>query len=365
MAKNYNPKNVDLLNIGRACDLNCIHCYYREKVTVTNHDIARDMDIASRVLNNFPDSSIFVYPMEIANNMEIISLLLQAGQKSVLSNGILLNERMLDLLLVYGIEEIKITLFSNFREHNFFCGIGSGQYEDILKNIQLCKQKGLKVVVNFVLSKITKKSIPELAKICSGYGVDKIEFLRLKPTGNARKISHGILIGEKDMLGIVQSVERCKADNPEIYFRYNLSCGPDFYGKSIEGASAKIRKASMEWTKSKYLCPAIDGNYLGISVRSGKIYSCFFAQDQAEFLVGKMDLQSGAISHLEDFKLDSSTLSEKLRGNCHKDSCLYQEICLGGCRSTALIFAKERGELDPMFAGMDICITKCKEKLKM
>jgi len=34
MAKNFNPVNVDLLNIGRSCDLNCRQCFYREEMEV-------------------------------------------------------------------------------------------------------------------------------------------------------------------------------------------------------------------------------------------------------------------------------------------------------------------------------------------
>ena len=36
---------------------------------------------------------------------------------------------------------------------------------------------------------------------------------------------------------------------------------------------------------------------------------------------------------------------------------------LGGCRSTACVFAKVRGEKDPLFAGQDMCVTKIKEKI--
>lgn len=194
----------------------------------------------------------------------------------------------------------------------------------------------------------------------SDLGVDKIEFIRLKPVGNAKKMDQKFLLDVSDMPKIIENVEICKQKFPETYYRFNYSFGPNFYGKSIAEAALKVKKGGSEWTKAKFLCPAIDGNYLGISFRSGKIYSCFFAMDQEDFAIGRMS-DAGERLKVNQTPLSSKMLKKKLRGNCHKDNCEYQSICMGGCRSIAYIFAKLRGETDPLFAGMDICITKAKE----
>jgi len=144
-----------------------------------------------------------------------------------------------------------------------------------------------------------------------------------------------------------------------------MSFGPDFYKKDISQALQKIAKAKNQWTKSNYLCPSIDGNYVGISLRTGLVYSCFFAMDQKEFIRGKINLSDGEITENGNYKLSSLELPDKLRGNCHQDNCEYQKICLGGCRSTACIFAKLRGESSPLFSGMDICITNMKKRMSI
>lgn len=364
MTKNFEPSNVDLLNIGNNCNLNCQQCYYKEE-QILETSLEQELFLAGKLIKTFSNSSIFIYPKEITTSMDIVHLLPRVNQKSVLSNGIMLSEEIIDHIINNGVKEIKVTFFASYQEHSFFNRIDNEQYKKIIKNLELCKHRGLAVTVNTILSKVTNFSINELAQKCYDLGVDRIEFLRLKPVGNATSINRDVMIGEKDMLNIVHTVETCKRKYPGLYFRYNLSCGPDFYGKTFEQAAKKISKASEEWTKSKYLCPSIDGNYLGISLKTGNIYSCFFAMGHKEFMIGKIDLKSGDIIYLRDYILDSKLLSNQLSGNCHIDNCKYQKICLGGCRSTAFLFAKTRGESNPMFAGMDLCVTKCKEKLNL
>jgi radical SAM protein with 4Fe4S-binding SPASM domain len=182
--------------------------------------------------------------------------------------------------------------------------------------------------------------------------------------GAAVEIAESELIGEPGMIKVVETVEELKTRFPQLYFGYNLSCGPDFYRKTIKEVKKKIGKVKdEEWVKTGYLCPAIGMGYCGISMRTGKIYSCFFAMGERDFLLGSIDLKKCEVTSLKKRFLDPGVLSSKLEGNCRIGSCVYHSICLGGCRSTAYIFAKRKGLKNPLYAGMDVCITKCKEKL--
>ena len=363
MAKNYSPTNVDLLNIGNNCNLNCIHCYFQEINDQRRRSVVKDISLAKKLKNQFPFSCFFIYPMDISTSKELVPLLLEYQQKSVLSNGIELDDIFIAELLGNGVNEIIITLFSSYEEHSYFNRITADQYKKIKSNIELCGKHGLSVVVNNVLSKITKKSIGSLINRCNDLGVSKIEFIRLKPTGNARRIDKRLFLFEEDMFDIIDTIESCKSIFPNIHLRFNMSFGLDFYKKDLNQAKQKILRGANEWIKSPYLCPAIGGNYFGISMRTGNIYSCFFAMDYEEFLMGKIDLESGRIIRLDDYFLDPTILEEKLNGNCHSDNCQYKKLCLGGCRSTAFIFSKMKDEDDPLYAGMDICITKIKGKM--
>ena len=138
MGTNYSPTNVDLLNIGHACNLNCLQCYYREPVALSKREMKKDLAAAERIVGKFKDSSVFVYPMEISTSMDIVPLISRVGQKSVLSNGIMLDEHKVAMFLENGVTEMKITLFSNPQEHAFFNQVNEEDYQTITRNIRMC-----------------------------------------------------------------------------------------------------------------------------------------------------------------------------------------------------------------------------------
>lgn len=326
MIGNLKPSNIDFLHIGNKCNLNCLQCFYREEsVTIINNRVSAEIQIAKKIINKFPDSAFFLYPMEITTSMEVGDVFPSIGQTSILSNGIDLSYERIVSLKSNGIKQIKITFFATFEEHSFFYHINKEQYNKIEEAIKMCRNLGVNVVVNNILSKNTVNSITKLARMCSDLGVDIIEFLRIKPIGNAERIVDDIWLDEGDLFQIIERVEYCKINFPNIYYRYNISLGVDFYGKSLNQAAEKVAAANSEWTKSRFLCPAIDGNYLGISMKTGNVYSCFFAMNFKDFTIGFFDFDELKICQLGGYFLSSSDISANLRGNCHIDRCQYHK----------------------------------------
>jgi len=354
------PSNIDILNIGNDCNQSCRQCYYVEK-NLTELNL-NELILAKKIIQKYSKSSIFIYPKEIANNQNLFPLIKRVGQKSVLSNGLLLNDKILRSLKMSGVEEIKITLFANPKEQKFFNGNNNKQYKLILSNIKKSKRHHFKVTVNNVLSNKNINSINQLCHLCHKLRVDKIEFLRLKPLGHGQNLTK-FLLNERDIKNIILKVENNKKLYPDLYLSFNLSFGPNFYGKSLIEAKAKVKKLSSFWTKSNYLCPAIGKNYWGLSVKTGKIYWCFFAMNEQMSQVGNYDVKKDKITIDNYPDLQPKNLLHKLKGNCAIKNCIYARICLGGCRSTAYLFAKLKGEKNPLHAGMDICLTKCYESL--
>jgi len=362
---NFSPMNIDLLFCGNECNLICNHCFYKEKgKEIYPRGISSDLKIAKELIGKFSGSSIFVYPKEITTSTELISLLPSVGQTKVLSNGIALDSEMLEEMKRSGVTEIKITLFANHKTQAIFNCCTDSQYRSIIKNIRLCKNMGFRVVTEMVISTSTIPTIADTASLSVDLGADKIEFLRLKPVGAGRKMDEHELVWEPEMLKVVEKIEKLKFSFPQLRFGYNMSFGPDFYKKTLSEAAQKVARCkSGDWVKTDYLCPSIGMNYGGISLRTGKIYGCFYAMDEEDFILGYIDLKKNEVMSLRKDFLNPQALSDKLFGNCSKDSCKYHNICLGGCRSTAYLFAKKLGIRDPFYAGMDVCITKCKEKI--
>ncbi|KKQ18583.1 MAG: Radical SAM domain protein [Berkelbacteria bacterium GW2011_GWA1_36_9] len=355
--------NIDLLDIGNSCNLDCRQCFYVSPGARFFPSIGEQLDRAKAVVEKFPGSSLFLYPKEICTSLFLLDMIQAVGQHSVLSNGILLSDRVVEKLAAHGIEEVKVTLYASYKEQKIFYGITEEQYRQIIENIARCTRRGLRVIVNSTLSKITKYSLHRLANLCRDLEVERIEFLRLMPLGKAKNLDRTIFLDEADMIKIIGIIEEYKLRHATPRFRYYLNCGPDFHRKTPEEIRRKIAKGrSIGNAQHFYLCPAINRDYLCVSLVTGKISGCLFAKIEPIFDQGSIDFTTGQLK-LEPPVLRHKILSEKLRGNCRAGNCKYHKQCLGGCRSTAFAVAKFANEKNPLYAGMDICVTKCKEKL--
>ncbi|MFH1630712.1 MAG: radical SAM protein [Candidatus Aenigmatarchaeota archaeon] len=357
-----NPSNIDFLNVGNPCSMGCDHCFYVEPAPIDVSISENEDELIKGISDKFQNSSFFIYPKEITTSQYLLQTISRFNQKSVLSNGLNITDSFVGRLKNAGVEEVKITLYSNPEEQTYFNNNTEAEYRRIKDSIRRVKNGGLKATVNNVLDKKTARSIEPLCDSCYELGVQKISFLRFIPR-TSRDMERSLV--EDDMNIIIPSSENMKKQyENELYLSFNINFGPNFYGKSLEEARKKIEKSKQFWTKSPYLCPAINQDYYGISMKSGNIYWCFF-------LISDPDISKiGNITPDGDVNIDKNvvdlgenTLREKLSGNCTSENCQYQDLCLGGCRSSAYTFAKLKGMPDPLYAGMDICLTKSYERV--
>ena len=362
--KKRNPSNIDFLNIGNPCNQNCRQCNYKSESNLTGISLTGEMELIEKGLYNYPESSIFPYPKEITTSRYLLPKMKQCGQKKVLSNGREIDDGFIRELNEYRIEEIAITLFATPEQQYDFNRNTVEEYQKIKQSIKKCAESGLKVTVNNILDKTTIRSIESLCEQCYELGVKRTEFLRLRPIGNAKNIDKSRLLEEKDMDIIIPSVEAMKRKYPDLYLSLGMSFGPNFNGKTLDQAKEKVRRAKLSWVKSPYLCPAINQQYWGISPKSGNVYWCFFLISEPEIArIGYVNIKNGRVTIDSPVDLSEETLRKKLKGNCSSENCKYQDACLGGCRSTAYIFARLKGDSDPLYSGMDICLTKYYERL--
>ena len=357
------PTNIDILNVGNECNQNCRQCNYESEPNLTGISLTGEIEFIELLKSLYPGSSIFSYPKEITTSRYLLPIMQKCGQKKVLSNGKEIDDEFIRELKKYGIEEIAITLFANLEQQYDFNRNTIREYIKIKQNIRKCAESGLKVTVNNILDKTTIYSINSLCEQCKELGAKKIAFIRLRPVGNAKYMDRFRLLEEKDMDIIIPSVEAMRSKYPDLYISLDISFGPNFYRKTLEEAKEKVRRSKQTWIKSAYFCPAINQDYRGISPKSGKVYWCFFLISESEIArIGYVDIKNGIVTIDSPIDLSEETLKKELRGNCSSENCKYQPECLGGCRATAYISARDKGERDPIYAGMDICQTKSYER---
>jgi len=343
--------NIDLLNIGNPCNQNCRQCFAQERCSSIS--LEEEIGLAKRIMEK-NDASFFIYPKEASTNKELIGFVASSGQRYMLTNG---SSIPIKSIKQAGIKKIKITLFSDQEEQWFWNRNSPEEYEKIKQGIAACVNAGLQTEIYTIVTPKNISKLPSLYSLADKLGAKKINLLRLLPVGNARNISPDYLIKEDDLEELISVTDPLKKDKGP-YISFGMSFGPDFYGSSVWNF---FRKNGSDWVTSKTLCPVVDNQYAGVSMKTRNVYWCFLLQTLEDAKIGNCSKQGRLDIKAPDFSRE--TLTKKLRGNCSSDNCEYQELCLGGCRSYAYVFARLRGETEPEYAGMDICRTQLRRKL--
>lgn len=346
--------NIDFLSCGKNCGQNCRQCFYKE--TQGQGLAAGDEEFITRFVDRFKFDGYFIYPREISTSLSLLPLMKRAGQKSVLTNGVNLgrNPQMLDLFEEYGIRGIKFTLFADASEQNLMNGNSVDEYETIKRAVYDASRRRFETSIFNILYRGNLASIPGICDLSQSLGAKRVDFLRLIPVGNASSMPIDVFPQADDMEEAFYAIEEQKErfGRDELFISMGMDFGPDF---SSGAAKRFLEGEKQNWVKSKYLCPAINSSYMGISTKTGNVYSCFKLISDPEFVIGKVEGDDILIDSGSKERMSEKTLRERLRGKCAKDSCEYQSSCLGGCRTVAYSMAKLRGEQDPLYAGMDFC----------
>lgn len=348
---------VDIM-VPNPCNQGCIDCYYREAgrhpdVPLDNRAMDRLKEM-SKKLAEIDREVFFFYPREITTALPILELYPEYGVDRVLSNGKLLHvPGVLDRIRQAGIKTMNITFPGSRESFMEYTQEPAESYDRLLANIRLAVNSGLAVSTFMPIYKTNVDEVLPTVLQAVELGVKHIDFIRMKPLGNGQELPGELFIFDEDVLRFLRNLNEARhLTKDAIHLSlFRGSWGPNFYNKSI------FRYLSgQEWVypKSRYFCPMIDQQYLGVQMGSNNVYGCFQGVSFEEFEIGTFS------EHGLEIKKElasSEWLHQNLRGMCSAQNCPEHDLCLGGCRVNAFSWAKRRGESEPMAAGQDFCIT--------
>ncbi|MFH1770254.1 MAG: SPASM domain-containing protein [archaeon] len=350
-------KNIDLL-YENICDADCPECFFKEEFEQKAEGKKETIiDLVKKLKNE----RVFFYPREPTTDMSLLDIYKPLKQTTILTNGkqIVKNPNILERFKDAGIKEIKFTLFANAKEQKEITKMKEKEYLGLRKIVKKASKDFKTEVFNILYTK-NIDSMESIAKISYDSGVDRITFLRLTPISKEKGLPKEYFITSKtDGKKFVKNFQKLKEkyDKEELYISSGMGFGPDFFTENTKKYLSGEGKET--WASSNNLCPSINGNYLGISINSGKIYPCFKMMGEPQFQIG--ELTANGDIEVNKTWIKSEDIKENITGDCKK--CDYLDDCLGGCRSVAYIFAKQRGEKNPLYAGMDICRTQIRKEI--
>ncbi len=180
-------KPVVVWNVGRRCNLRCMHCYshsrdqaYRGELTLAEGFALVD-DLAGFGVPVILFSG--GEPLMRPDILELIAYARGKGVRAVLStNGTLINPDLAARLRDVGLSYVGISLDGLRKTNDCFRGV-SGAFELALGGIRTCLEAGIKVGLRFTVSQRTAADIGPVFDLVESEGIPRVCFYHLVYAG--------------------------------------------------------------------------------------------------------------------------------------------------------------------------------------
>jgi len=233
-------KPVVVWNMGRRCNLKCIHCYAQ----------SRDIEYADELttqqgkeliddLAQFGSPVILFSGGEPTMRKDLPELAMHArdkGMRAVIStNGTLIDEKMAKVLKDIGLSYVGVSLDGMRETNDKFRGV-PGAFDAALQGMRNCKKEGIKVGLRFTINKKNAQDIPAIFDLLEEEGIPRVCFYHLVYAGRGSKLVEEDLSHEESRRVVDLIMDKTKemhdkgfpmevltvdnhCDGPYVYFR--------------------------------------------------------------------------------------------------------------------------------------------------
>ena len=212
-------KPVVVWNVGRRCNLKCVHCYshstnrdYKGELT-TEQGIALIDDLAS-----FSVPVILFSGGEPLMREDIFQLGRHAtenGLRAVIStNGTLITKEVANRLKAIDLSYVGVSLDGMRETNDLFRGV-KGAFDAALTGIRNCKEADIKVGLRFTINKRNVDDISAIFKLLEDEDIPRVCFYHLVYTGRGSKLAKEDLSHEETRRVVDLIIDKTK----ELYNR--------------------------------------------------------------------------------------------------------------------------------------------------
>jgi 12,18-didecarboxysiroheme deacetylase len=233
-------KPVVVWNMGRRCNLKCVHCYAQSKdIEYTNELTTKQGKELMDDLVQFGAPVILFSGGEPLMRPDLSELALYArskGMRAVIStNGTLIDKKMAKVLKEIGLSYVGVSLDGMRETNDKFRGF-KGAFDLALQGMRNCREEGIKVGLRFTINKKNVKDIPAIFDLLEKEKIPRVCFYHLVYAGRGSKLVDEDLTHEESRKTLDLIMDRTKAmhergfpmevltvdnhcDGPYVYFR--------------------------------------------------------------------------------------------------------------------------------------------------
>jgi 12,18-didecarboxysiroheme deacetylase len=269
-------KPVVVWNMGRRCNLRCIHCYaqsrdieYKDELTTQQgRDLIDDLSQFGAPVILFSGGE----PLMRSDLPELARYARSKGMRAVIStNGTLIDKKTAKMLKEIGLSYVGVSLDGMKETNDRFRGV-PGAFDAALEGMRNCKKEGIKVGLRFTINKKNAMDIPAIFDLLEKEGIPRVCFYHLVYAGRGSKLVKEDLTheGSRKILDLIMDktkelhtkgfpMEVLTVDNhcdgPYVYFRL-LKEDPDRAAEVYElltmnqGNSSGIGIGCVSWDGS-------------------------------------------------------------------------------------------------------------------
>jgi len=185
-------KPVVVWNVGRRCNLRCVHCYSHSRDHEYSGELTLDQGL--RMIDDLADFGVPVLlfsggePLLHPNIFELIAHARSRGLRAVIStNGTLITPELAGKLKNLGLSYVGVSLDGLQETNDRFRGV-PGAFTRALDGIRHCQAAGIKVGLRFTINRRNVQDIPGIFNLLERENIPRVCFYHLVYAGRGSSL---------------------------------------------------------------------------------------------------------------------------------------------------------------------------------
>ena len=236
-------KPVVVWNVGRRCNLRCVHCYSHSRDQEYSDELTTEEGMA--LVDDLADfgSPVILFsggePLMRPDIFELIGRAAERKVRAVVStNGTLISEDVAARLKDAGLSYVGISLDGLEQTNDRFRNV-QGAYQRALTGVRNCLARGVKVGLRFTVTRYNYQDVDGIFDLIHSEGIPRVCFYHLVYTGRGSALIKAGLSHEqtRDVVDLIMARARAlHADGRpvEVLTVDNHTDGPYLYLKLLE-----------------------------------------------------------------------------------------------------------------------------------
>ena len=333
-------KPVVVWNVGRRCNLRCVHCYSQSRNIDYSGELSHEEGL--RLIDDLAGfgAPVMLFsggePLMRPDIFELIEHAVAKGMRAVVStNGTLITPDIAARLQDAGLSYVGISLDGLEATNDRFRGM-QGAFEQALAGVRSCLARGVKVGLRFTMTRANVTDVPGIFDLIESEGIPRVCFYHLVYTGRGSKLITNSRMSHDETRRTVDLImDRARAlhadGNPvEVLTVDNHTDGPYLYLRLLkedpERAAAVLELLKMNGGNST-------GTGIGCVSWDGSVHPDQFWRHYAFGNVKERPFSEIWTDTSDDLMAKLRNRKQHVKGRCA--ACKWLDICNGNFRVRA------------------------------